>query len=241
MLRFSDARNFGRTLTGLCLIAGPALFIISSIVSPNVDHDNKVRELAAVAANKSSYLTSAYLFLAATIVTMIAVVGLIRFFRGPRGVTAGQVGGGFLLIGLGVIFSFFGFAIVEYEMVNQKGVNRLALAQFLDKLDDSNSGWPLFILFILGAVVGLVLIAVAMYRTRSAPVWAAVLVAAGAVLSIFNGTGFEIAANAVLFVGLGVLALRILGMSDEEWDSPRERKGAPSGPEPAAPTPAPAA
>jgi hypothetical protein len=241
VLRFSDARNFGRTLTGLCLIAGSLLFLVSSIVSPNVDHSNKARELAAVAANKSSYLTSAYLFLAAAAVTMIAVVGLIRFFRGPRGVTAGQVAGGFLLIGLPVLFAFFAFTITEYEMVNQKGVDRGAMAVFLHRLDKSSSGWPLFILFLVGIVAGLILLAVAMYRTRAVPVWAAGAVGVGAVLNFFDSTGISIVANALLLIGLGMLALRILGMSDEEWDSPRERKSAPAGPEPAAPTPAPVA
>ena len=31
MLRFSDARNFGRTLTGLALIAGPLIIVNNAI------------------------------------------------------------------------------------------------------------------------------------------------------------------------------------------------------------------
>jgi len=240
VLRFSDARNFGRTLTGLCLIAGPLLFVISSVVGPNTDHDNKAKELADVAAHKSAYLTNAYMFLAAAVLVIIASIGLVRFFRGARGVTAGQIGGTLLVLGSSVLFAFFAFTITEYEMVNQKGVDRGAMAFFLHRLDKSNSGWPLFILFLLGIGVGLLLLAVAMYRTRAVPVWAAGAVGVGAVLNFFGGTGIEIAANALLFVGLAVLAVGILRMSDEEWDSPRERKGAPAGPEPAAPTPAPA-
>ena len=242
MLRFSDARNFGRTLTGLCLIGGPVLFLVAQIVAPNTDHDNKAKELAAVAAHKGSYLATTYIFLAAAILLIIASIGMIRFFRGPRGVTAGQVAGGLLVLGSAVIFSFFAFAITEYEMVNQKGLNRPALAQFLHKANDSNSALPLFILFLLGVVLGLILLAVAMYRTRVVPVWAAVAVLAGGVSSIFNPVALEIAGDALLVVGLGALAFRILGMSDEEWDSPRERKGVAAAAEPpTAPTPAPAA
>jgi len=242
VLRFSDARNFGRTLTGLCLLGGLVLFLIAAIISPNTDHDNKLRELAAVAAHKGAYLANAYLFLAAGILIMIASVGLIRFFRGPRGVTLGQVAGGLLVIGSAVLFAFFAFTVMEYEMVNQKGLNTPALAQYLDKANDSSSAFPLFIIFLLGVVLGLILLAVAMYRTRVVPVWAAVAVLLGGVVNIFNGNGFEIAGDILLLVGLGTLAWRILTMSDEEWDSPRERKGVAAGPEaPTAPTPAPAA
>lgn len=241
MLRFSDARNFGRTLTGLCLLSALVLFLVSSIVSPNVDHDNKLRELAAVSAHKGSYLTSGYLFLIAGIFVMVAAIGLVRFFRGPRGVTAGQVGACLLVIGAADLFAFFAFTIVEYEMVNQKGLNTPALAQYLDKVQDSGTAFPLFIVFLVGVVLGLILLAVAMYRTRVVPVWASAAVLIGAVLNIFDGTGFEIASNVVLLLGLGTLAMRILTMSDEEWDSPRVRKEAPAGPEPSAPTPAPAA
>ena len=52
MLKFSDARNFGRTFTGLALIAGPLVFLIAQIVSPDVDNDNKLTELNDIAAHK---------------------------------------------------------------------------------------------------------------------------------------------------------------------------------------------
>jgi hypothetical protein len=242
VLRFSDARNFGRTLTGLCLIGGPLLFLIGGIISPDTDHDNKLRELAAVAAHKGAYLANAYFFLAGAVLLIIASIGLIRFFRGPRGVTLGQVAGGFLVLGSAVVFAFFAFTVSEYEMVNQKGLNTPALAQYLDKAEDSNVALPLFLLFLVGVILGLILLGIAAYRTRVVPVWAAVVIVASGVLTFFSESGAgEIIANAVLLIGFGVLAMRILGMSDEEWDSPRERKGGTAGPEPAAPTPAPAA
>jgi hypothetical protein len=55
-LKFSDARSFGRTATGLLLIVGPATLLIGSIISPNTDHSNKIRELAAISAHKGTYL-----------------------------------------------------------------------------------------------------------------------------------------------------------------------------------------
>ena len=62
MLRFSDARNFGRTLTGLALIVGPLIMLVGGIISPNTDNDNKLKELNSVAAHKSAYIIGSVLF-----------------------------------------------------------------------------------------------------------------------------------------------------------------------------------
>jgi len=80
MLRFSDARNFGRTLTGLALIAGPLLMLVASIVTPSTDNDNKLKELNSVAAHKSAYLWGSVLFLLGTLILLAASVGIGRQF-----------------------------------------------------------------------------------------------------------------------------------------------------------------
>jgi cytochrome b561 len=93
LLKFSDARNFGRTVTGLLLISAPALLVIGSIVAPDTDHKNKLRELSAIAAHKGTYVVSGVIFLLGTLLMVFAGAGLIRMFRGRRGVTLGQVAG----------------------------------------------------------------------------------------------------------------------------------------------------
>ena len=87
-LKFSDARRFGRTATGLLLVVGPATLLIGSIISPDTDHKNKLRELAAVSAHKGTYLAGGLIFLLGTILMTFAAIGVIRMFRGRRGVHA---------------------------------------------------------------------------------------------------------------------------------------------------------
>jgi hypothetical protein len=231
MLRFSDARNFGRTLTGLALIAGPALMLVASIVTPNTDNDNKLKELNSVAAHKSAYLWGNVLFLLGTLILLAASVGIIHLFRNRR-VTLGQIAGGLLLVGTAVTTAFYAFSIVEYEMVNQPGLNRVELAKYLHEANNTASALPLFILFIVGIVIGLILLAIAAWRGKLIPIWAAILIFLGGLIAFFGGQdqASSIINGVLLLIPFVMLARAVLSMSDEEWDAPRGRPSEPVAP-----------
>src|SRR2546421_3629276 len=231
MLKFSDARNFGRTLTGLALIAGPLVMLVGSLVSPNTDNDNKVKELNKVAAHKSAYLVGSLLFLLGTLILLAASVGIIHLFRDRR-VTLGQVAGSLLLVGTAVTTAFYAFSIVEYEMVNQSGLNRDELAKYLHKANNTAAGAPLFILFVLGIVLGLILLAIAARRRRLIPIWTSILIVIGGLFAFFGGQsqGANIVDNVLLLIAFVVLGRAVLSMSDEEWDAPRGHREEPVAP-----------
>ena len=223
-LKFSDARRFGRTATGLLLVVGPATLLIGSIISPDTDHKNKLRELAAVSAHKGTYLAGGLIFLLGTILMTFAAIGVIRMFRGRQGVTLGQIAGATLILPGIVGAGWYALGAMEYEMVHAKGLNTAALAQFLHKADNAGVIIPFIVMFSIGAVLGLVLLGIAAWRTRIVPIWAAVvIIIAGPVNFIGQSHVASIIANVVLLVALGSLGLTALRMSDEEWDSPRER------------------
>jgi Domain of unknown function (DUF4386) len=238
MLKFSDARNFGRTLVGLAFILGPALMLIASIISPDTNNDNKLKELDTVAAHKSAFITGALIDLVATIVLLAASVGVIHLFRGRR-VTLGQIAGSLLLVGTGASFAFYAFTIIEYEMVNQPGLNRQALATYLHKANMTASGAPIFILFLLGIVLGLILLAIALWRSDLIPRWAAALIVVGGVLAFAGGQNKAagIVTGVLLLIPFVLLGRTVLSMSDEAWDAPRPRPQAPPA-VPATPEPA---
>jgi hypothetical protein len=225
MLRFSDARNFGRTLTGLLLIAAPVMFLLSDVVQKDIDDDNKTKELANVAAHKSNYLLTNFLFLIGGLFLIGAGVGLIKMFRGPRGVTLGQVAGSMILFGSTVMLGWFSLGAAEYEMINIGGLDRATMARFLDKAQDASVFLPLMILFIVGLIIGLIVLGIAALRTRIVPVWAGVLlILAGPLLFLSDGGVMGVVSSLVTIAGLGSLGLAALQMSDEEWDAPLERR-----------------
>jgi hypothetical protein len=166
---------------------------------------------------------------------------VIRLFRGPRGVTLGQVAGVLLLFGSAVGIAWYALGAIEYEMVNHNGLDRAALASFLHKADNPNILVPVFLLFLVGIVLGSILLGIAAWRVRVVPIWAAVLILLAGPIGFFaNSHAGSIVDFVVLLAGLGTLGWTVLAMSDEEWDAPRERK-APPAQAPPAPAPTPAA
>lgn len=239
MLKFSDSRNFGRTLTGLLLFVAPAVMLIASAIAPNTDHKNKIQELNAIAAHKGTYLLSGVLFLIGGLLILAMGIGIMRLFRGDGGVTAGQVSGALLVLGGTVPMAWYALGIAEYEMATRSGLDKQALATFLHKADNAGGLVPIFILFLIGVIIGTILLAIANWRTRFAPVWASVAILVGGVVgALGDSKAISVITFAILLAGLGAIGARVLAMSDAEWDSPRPRyRGkvvAPEAPAPAA-------
>jgi len=251
VLRFSDARNFGRTATGLLLIVGPLLLIVGSLVGPNTDYGDsvhdKLKELASVQAHKGTYLAGNLIFVIALLCLMLGAFGLVKMFRGPRGVTLGQVAAVMLAIGSTVAMGWYALGSIEYSMVQHHseallntGGTRLVYATFIHATGNSGPLALLFVLFIVGVVLGQVLLGVGALRTRIVPVWAGILIIVSGLASFFaNGQAGEIVSGVITLVAFGALGLRALRMSDEEWDAPLVRGGSRATGE-AVPAPAPA-
>jgi hypothetical protein len=222
MLRFSDARNFGRTFTGLLLIAGPLLMLLAQIAQPNADDDDKAKELANIAAHKGAYAAAAIVFLIGALFILGGAIGLIHLFRGRR-VGLGQVAASLLVLGASAMAGWYTFMALEYEMATQAGIDRTQMALFLHKVDNVSLEIPLLVMSLAGLVVGLVLLGIAAWRRGVVPRWAAAIIVVAGPLNFFSeGKALEIVAFAVLLAGLGSLGWAALQMSDEEWDSPRE-------------------
>jgi hypothetical protein len=221
MLRLSDSRNFSRTLTGLCLIGGPLALLAAAVIGPDyVDNDNKLAELQSIAVHHRRYVVAILLFFVAGLLIILAGIGLIRLFRSAR-VTLGQVAGALLVLGAGATMGFYSESAIEYEMTRH-GFSRVQMAKLADQFQESGALAPIWILFLIGTVIGTILLAIAAFKRGLLPIWAAVALVVANVFGFLGDESkpFEIAGFAVLLLGLGMLGLRVLGMSDDEWDGP---------------------
>jgi hypothetical protein len=222
MLRFSDARNFGRTFTGLLLIAGPLVMLLSQLAAPDIDNDDKAKELASLAAHKGAFAAAGIGFLIGGLCILGGAIGLIHLFRGRR-VGLGQVGASLLVLGATATVGWYTFMAVEYEMATQAGIDRAQMALLLHKADNFALEIPLMVMSLAGLVIGLVLLGIAAWRRGVVPRWAAAIIVVAGPLNFFSqGKALEIVAFVVLLVGLGSLGWAALQMSDAEWDAPRE-------------------
>lgn len=242
-----------RKVLASCLVVPPVLWAVSSLVGPSTGNSSSVhsqlKDLNKIATHKSAYVISNIMFLVGAAVFLVATYGIVHVYRG-RKVGVGQVAGGLIAIAMSVFFMFYGFGITQYEMINhaqfQNVASRLQFAQLLHFSQNSGPGTIVFIAFILGIVLGPILLGVAMIRRRNVPLWAGILVILTGPVGFFvNGKVGNAVFQVVLLVALAPLALLIWRMSDEEWDAPREIAGARQDrgvtAEPVTPSPAPAA
>lgn len=217
MLRLSDERNFARTLAGLSLIVAPLLLLLSAAIGPHLSDDGGKR-LAQISDHEARYVVGAYLLLVGAWVFVPGLIGLWRFLRGPR-VTLGQAGAGLVLIGWISTISFFGQGVYEFEAA-QPGLDRSVVARLADNVNDSGMAIPMIVVtFLFGVAIGSLIVAWSLWRRRLVAPWAAAAVALFAVVDIAaDSAALSAIAFAFLLIGFGAVGLKLLGMSDEEWD-----------------------
>jgi hypothetical protein len=101
-----------------------------------------------------------------------------------------------------------------------------SVSTFADVLDASQSmaaGTWAFILFVFGNLVGTLLFAIAMIRSRAAvPLWAGLAVLAWPILHVtglsLGSEWFEVTGAVLQAAGFAAMAVMVLRTPDEEWD-----------------------
>ena len=227
MLKLSDRQNFARTCTGLALILGPALMLIAAIVGNviGVDANEAAQRFRQIADNQTAYVLGSVLYLLGSLLLLTASVGLIHLFRG-RGVTFGQLAASLLVVGSAAGVGSYVFAATEYEMATGDGVDRATLVLFVEQAEGTGIFIPVFMLFVAGMVLGLILLGIAVWRRRIVPVWAGLLIVAAGILALFaEGGALAIVSRALLLAGLGWTGVALLGMSDAQWEAGAPRTG----------------
>jgi hypothetical protein len=216
MLRFSDSRNFSRTLAGIGLIAGPALFVIASLLDPAWDSDHAVY-LQEVADGEGRYAVSGVLWTLGSLLFIAGTLGLIKLLRG-RGVSLGQVGAGLITVGLIGLTAVLAFNAFDIAMADAE--NREAMVELSESLEDSALLMGYFFAFFLGGIVlGSILLAIALFRRRVVPIWSPILLLVSIVVGFFAEASVLSAISfAVLLAALAPLAMRILALTDADWE-----------------------
>jgi hypothetical protein len=243
MLRFSDSRNFSRTLAAIGLLAGPLLFCIQSLLDPAWASDG-AEYLAEVADDKGRYIASGAVGTIGSLLFIPGLLGVARLFRG-RSITLGQFAAVLLTIGIigltaGLVFNGFDVILAEHS-------DREAAVQIYDEGDDNGAVIAYFLFFFfIGIVLGSILLAIALFRRRIVPIWSPILLVAAILLGFFAGEESAVV-NAISFLvlaaALAPLAMRIWALTDDEWERwelPLEpaSAGGPETPPPPSPPPA---
>lgn len=214
MLKITDADNFRRTLAGLCLIAAPVAGLVATVVAPPAALDIGER-LTIVAEHSTRFLVANLLAVLLQVLLVPALLGLLHLLKG-RGVVLGHIGGGLALAG---VFGYMGILATEFVLLEMAEGDRQEMVALAERVYGS-VGFAIFLLmFLFGLLLGLIVLSVALWRARIAPIWTAACIALASVLDFVASTSSVAVMLAwiLLLAGLGWIGLKVLGMSDEDW------------------------
>jgi hypothetical protein len=220
----ADLPNLGlyRRLTALALVLGPALFLLDNILHPKeLSRGSEAKQLSDIAAHYQRWQLAHGIGLLSAIVMTAGLMGLAFHVRRSRP-TLGLVGGALAVagaIGLGAGFAIDGFTWGTLGVVSSApSADPHTLQYTLHTVQYSHWLIPYYGLIGLW-IAGVVVLAIGAART--APVWAAGLLAVGGLLVGIEGAiaanWYFVASSLVLFAGGAALALFVARMDDRAF------------------------
>jgi hypothetical protein len=225
MTGLSDAHHFRKMVAGICMVLAPLLALVSGIVQPDPKIDEG-KELAVVASNLDAWYLATLIGLVSIVLAVPAVLGLMHMLR-EREVAWGHVGGGLGVLGLLAYTGLTTLGLVQWQMASTG--NTGAMTDLLHRLNHTTG---VMLPFAIGAVafgVGLICLAIGLYRARYVHSWMSLCLAVAAACIVVSG--FTASAPVFIFgaafmlVGLGSIGWMVLTETDADWEHTPEYKG----------------
>jgi hypothetical protein len=225
MTGLSDAHHFRKMVAGYCMVLSPLLLLVAMIVHPETG-TSASSTIAAAADNPDAWYIAHLLVLVSLALAVPAVLGLMHMLR-EREIAWGHLGGGLGLLG---ILAFIGIVSMEGFVGWQAGVgDRAEMVALFDRLYDTAGVVTPFYVVSFAFALGMLFLALGLYRARAVQSWMALFLAISAVLfAIGFPTASELVSiigAAFLFVGFGSIGRMVLSESDEDWEHTPEYKG----------------
>ncbi len=225
MIKMNDANNFRRIVAGLSLIAGPLLVFAGALATPWEVSGAKADYLQSLAESPVQAQIAADLLYFGFLLIAVGIFGMIHLIR-RRAVVLGHVAG---------VLAVWGWVTVPgllvtdfYDLSLAQSANRQEAVIISDRAENYAGAAVLGIPVLVG-FVGPVLLLMALWRARFAPVWVPPAVFAGMVTFSFAGDTGDVSSSIVvagiatglMLAGLGYVGLKILRLSDKEWERGR--------------------
>jgi hypothetical protein len=227
MASLSDPRGFRKTVAGVCMIAAPALVVVSQIIHPR-EFSDEAKWLAEISSNTGRQYWAHLLGLFAVALAIPGILGAMHMLK-ERRPALGHVGAGLALFGVVSLAAVVGTEFVVWQAAKAPATDTAAMTSLIGRIIDS-PGMILLYLLALTFPLGLLVLGIGLYLARAAAAWEAALVAiplaVGIVSEIAYGPRLIPIVTSILFlIGLGSIGRRVLTESDEEWEHTPEIGG----------------
>jgi hypothetical protein len=216
MLKLNDANNFRRTAAGLCLIGGPLAALIGGLLAPWEGTTETEAWLRALAENPARGQASAVFLYLGYLLIAVGIFGMMQLLR-HRAVVLGHAAGALAILGWvtlpGLLVTDFYDLSLAQSLGPEQGAAISEHAQ--EFVGAAVMGIPVPL-----GVLGLGLLLVALWRAGLAPVWVPVIYFLGTAASFFGPPTLVTftTGTAAWLATMGYVGLKVLGMSDEEWE-----------------------
>ncbi|HEY1488770.1 MAG TPA: hypothetical protein VGF84_21855 [Micromonosporaceae bacterium] len=214
-----EIRSLSRALAALCLVVGPLALAIPATYS-EADTDGAGQLRLAAGHLGMAGLSNALLLPAILIVPAMIYAARLARRGSPR---LAFFGGGIAALGwLAGLIGLGATGLIVYHGVGLP--DQGAAAALIDRVGADPTVGTLTLLFVLGHVVGMILLGVALLRSRAVPVWAAVLFIAYPLVHLGAHIGGSVAVDdisGILLLVAGVMcAISVLRLDNGRWDLP---------------------
>ena len=222
----TTAQRTRRYVAGAGMVLAPLLLLVSAIVQPTLK-SGELNQLVVISGNLDSWYTSQALALAALVVAVPAILGLMHMLR-ERQWVVGTVGGGLALLGVVVSAGTVALSLVQWEMMRFGVPIPVAAAVIHDLKHTAGMQIP-FLILPFAFALGMAAIAVGLVLSRAANPVVAACIGLGAIgipiAYAISSVALLIVSAAVLLVGLATTGYYVLRESDAEWEHTPEFRG----------------
>ncbi|GLW99601.1 hypothetical protein [Microtetraspora sp. NBRC 16547] len=213
MSALSDPHRFRRQAAGLCLIVAPLLYVAGVVADPALRQGEGSDTVGVYGRYPDQVSVSASLLHWSWVLLLPGVIGMIHLIR-QRAVVFGHIAGGLALLGIvnfsALMLGDFFYSRLERALPAAQGA-LLADEAFADLGARYAFQIPGFI-----GLFGLFLLGLALAYAGHAPWWAPFAMLPGILGAPIFPIGTAVGGSLYL-AGAGVIGLRMLRMSDEEW------------------------
>lgn len=198
-----------RLVTRAALVLAPLCFLGSALAASSLATGDAA-QVAAIARHPDRYYLFTLLTLIATVLFVPLLLELMRLAR-TGAPFAAIVGAGLMQVGTLVGVADAGTQLVEWQ-TGARGADPAQMAALLHRFDGATGATVVFMVGGLSLIAGTLLLGVALWRARVAPVWAAVCLPLGIVTNVVSyGAGSRLllaASSLVLLAGLTRIVAR---------------------------------
>jgi hypothetical protein len=188
-----------RTALSISLVLAPVTGLVAAVAQPAL-RATRSAEIPAIAAHPDRFYVYALAMLVSSLLLVPAFFGVLALLRerAPRWTfVAGAVAQTGLLIAIGDAAGE-----LLYWQMGAPGADRGQMVALADRYENAAGSSVIYSIGGLAVVVGSLLIAVGLWRARALPRWAAVALAAGAVVQM---VGFAAASQPLLIASFVLL------------------------------------